>query len=198
LPGSPTQSVPSRSLSPRQSEPSESLPPVIPKKRQRDASTSDLDDDDSEPEVIEVPAAKAQRINTNAGRPKAADYDDVAKELILSAANTYRVLLVSQGAFPTSSEELELVKGAWKRVNDDSELSPMALTPDIVRIVSKFLYPSFSFALTVNTISRSRLEALKPVARRKLRQLLLLKHYMALTVGEVRRQLPKTVKKQKN
>jgi hypothetical protein len=102
-----------------------------------------LDDD----EVIEVPAAKAQKINTNAGRPKAADYDDVAKELILSAANTYRALLVSQGAFPTSSEELELVKGAWKRVNDNSEMSPMALTPDIVRIVSRFLFQSRVFLL---------------------------------------------------
>ena len=62
-------------------------------KRQHDAS-SDLDDD-------ELVVSKAQRITTNPGRPKAADYDDVAKELILSAANTYRALIVSQGAFPT-------------------------------------------------------------------------------------------------
>ena len=91
--------------------------------------------------------AKAQKISTNAGRPKAADYDDVARELILSAANTYRALLVSQGAFPTSSEELELVKMAWKRVNDDSEKNPMALTPDIVRIVSILFFHFLFFAL---------------------------------------------------
>lgn len=91
--------------------------------------------------------AKAQKISTNAGRPKAADYDDVARELILSAANTYRALLVSQGAFPTSSEELELVKRAWKRVNDDSEKNPMGLTPDIVRIVSNLFFRSLFFAL---------------------------------------------------
>lgn len=121
--------------------------PIIPNKRQHDISVSDSDDD----EVIEVHPAKVQKISTHAGRPKAADYNDVAKEVILSAANTYRALLVSQGAFPTSSEELELIKRAWKRVNDDSEMSPMALTPDIVRIVSDILFQSL-FSLTVNTI----------------------------------------------
>jgi hypothetical protein len=83
-----------------------------------------------------VHASKAQKISTNSGRPKAADYESSAKELILAAANMYRALLVSQKAFPTSSEELELVKRSWKRVNDDSEMDPMDLTPDIVRIVS--------------------------------------------------------------
>ena len=132
MPRSPVHSV--RSLSPTQSE--KSLPPVVQKKRQHDAS-SDLDDD-------ELVVSKAQRITTNPGCPKVVDYDDVAKELILSAANTYRALIVSQGAFPTSSEELELVKRAWKRVNDDSEMSLIALSPDIVRIV-RFIFfcPSF-------------------------------------------------------
>lgn len=76
-----------------------------------------------------------------------ADYDDVTRELILSAANTYHALLVYQGAFPTSLEELELVKRAWKRVNDDSEKNLMALTPDIVRIVSNLFFCSLFFAL---------------------------------------------------
>ena len=71
--------------------------------------------------------AKAQKISTNAGRLKATDYDDVTRELILSAANTYCALLVSQGAFLTSLEELELVKRACKRVNDNSEKNLMAL-----------------------------------------------------------------------
>jgi hypothetical protein len=87
--------------------------------------------------VLEVHVAKAQKVSANAGRPKAGDYESSAKEVILSAANTYRALLVSQGAFPTSLEELDLVKKAWKRVNDVSEMDPpMGLTPDIVRIVS--------------------------------------------------------------
>jgi hypothetical protein len=104
-------------------------PPVI--KREHEA--------DSDDEVFEVHVAKARKTSTNAGRPKAADYEDAAREVILSAANTYRALLASQGAFPTSSEELDLAKKSWKRVNDDSGMSPMALTPDIVRIVSYFI-----------------------------------------------------------
>jgi hypothetical protein len=91
--------------------------------------------------------SKAQKINQNAGRPKAGDYEVAAREVILSAANYYRALLTSQGAFPTSSEELELVKRSWKRANDDSEMIPIALTPDIVRIVSNFYSLHVSFWL---------------------------------------------------
>ena len=90
-------------------------------------------------EVFEVHVSKAQKISQNSGCPKAADYDVDAREVILSAANTYWALLASQGAFPTSSEELELAKRAWKRANDKNETNPMALTLDIVRIVS-FLF----------------------------------------------------------
>ena len=82
---------------------------------------------------------KAQKINQNAGCPKAGDYEVAAREVILSAANYYRALLTSQGAFPTSLEELDLVKRSWKRANDDTEMNLIALTPDIVRIVSIFL-----------------------------------------------------------
>ena len=83
---------------------------------------------------------KGSKITSNTGRPKAADYEAAARELILSVANTYLALLATQGAFPTSSEELVLVKMAWKMVNDDSETNPLSLTPDIVRIVSTFLF----------------------------------------------------------
>ena len=122
--------------------------------------TIELDDDDA----FEVHIAKAQKTSTNAGHPKAADYEDATTEVILSAANTcralittqgtsgfssfsstYRALISTQGAFPSSSsEELELVKRSWKMVNDDSGMSPMGLTPDIVRIVS---FSSWSFSL---------------------------------------------------
>jgi hypothetical protein len=128
---SPTKST----LSSRLSE--SPKPPVIRNKREHDdIADSSLSDDEG---VFEVHGAKAQKISQNAGRPKAADYEVAAREVILSAANTYRALLVTQGAFPTSSEELELVKKAWKKVNDESEMNPIALTPDIVRIVSFFL-----------------------------------------------------------
>lgn len=96
-------------------------------------------DSDNE-DIFEV--HKAQKISANSGCPKAADYESSTKEVILSAANTYWVLLVSQSAFPTSSEELDLVKSAWKRANVDSEIE-IELTLDIVRIVSLSLFLSF-------------------------------------------------------
>lgn len=111
-----------------------SPPRVI--KRERDV-IGDPDDD----EVFEVQAAKAQKTSKHAGRPKAADYEADAREVILSAATIYRALLATQGGFPTSSEELELVKRSWKRAHDDSEMNQntIVLSPDIVRIVS-FLF----------------------------------------------------------
>lgn len=131
-------------------------------KRQHDVARESDDD-----EVFEVKVIKAQKTSSG-GRPKAGDYEDSAKDLILSAANTYRALLVSQGAFPTSAEEIELVKRSWKRVNDDSGMNPMALTPDIVRIVSNFTLIISPFGS--NVLLRSRLEALRPVVRRRPRR----------------------------
>jgi hypothetical protein len=103
---------------------------------------ADSDDED----IFQAHVSKAQKISPNTGRPKAADYESAAKEVILSAANLYRVLLVSQIAFPTSSEELDLVKSAWKRANEDNE-TEIELTPDILRIVSFFswLFPPLTF-----------------------------------------------------
>ena len=95
---------------------------VITNKRKRNI----IEDD----EAFEGQAVyKAQKINQNAGHPKAGDYEVAAREVILSAANYYRALLTSQGAFPTSLEELELVKRSWKRANEDTEMNPIALTP---------------------------------------------------------------------
>ena len=131
--GSPAKSV----TSIPSSEP-ETPPRLTQTKREHDV-ISDSDDKDKVFEA-HVRVSKAQKITSNTGRPKAADYEAAAREVILSAANTYRALLVTQGAFPTSSEELELVKKAWKRVNDDSEMDAMSLTPDIVRIVSAFKF----------------------------------------------------------
>ena len=117
----------------------ETPPPcIIQNKREHDAiGSSDTDDDDK---VFEVHIPKAQKITSNTGCPKAADYEAAAREVILSAANTYHTLLTTQGAFPTSLEEFMLVKRAWKMVNDDSEMDPLSLTPDIVRIVNTFFF----------------------------------------------------------
>ena len=65
----------------------------------------------------------------------------MGKEQVLTAANIYRALLSSQGPFPTSSEELKLIKKSWKlaNLNTETEGTPLTLTPSIVTIVSIFL-----------------------------------------------------------
>ena len=117
----------------------ETPPPcIIQNKCEHDAiGSSDTDDNNK---VFEVHIFKAQKITSNIGCPKAADYEAAAREVILSAANTYHALLATQGAFPTSSEEFMLVKMAWNMVNDDREMDPLSLTPDIVRIVNTFFF----------------------------------------------------------
>jgi hypothetical protein len=111
-----------------------SPPPQIKRK------LADTDDED----VFQAHISKAQKISANSGRPKAADYESATKEIILSAANLYRVLLVSRSAFPSSSEELDLVKSAWKQANEDNK-TDIELTPDIMMIVSSSLFHLFFF-----------------------------------------------------
>ena len=44
-------------------------------------------------------------------------------------------------AFPTPSEEGELIKSAWNRANEEtSQDVPIALTPVITKVVSAMLY----------------------------------------------------------
>jgi Domain of unknown function (DUF6532) len=82
---------------------------------------------------------KAQKINSKAGRPRAGDYDDLAKDLILQAATVYRCLLSTEDAFPDLAPEAEMVKTAWAHVNHETGLAPLRLTPDIAKIVSRCL-----------------------------------------------------------
>jgi hypothetical protein len=84
---------------------------------------------------------KAQKVSEGGGRPKASDYDDVAKEVILCATAIYRCLVSTSNAFPTPSEEGELIKLAWNRANEEtSQDIPMALTPVIAKVVSVPVY----------------------------------------------------------
>jgi hypothetical protein len=69
-------------------------------------------------------------------RPKAGDYDNSNKELVLAAANIYRVLLASRGSFPNTALEVKLIKKAWKLMNEESGQKVRALTPSIITIVS--------------------------------------------------------------
>ncbi|KAG6838416.1 hypothetical protein C0991_011765, partial [Blastosporella zonata] len=81
---------------------------------------------------------QARKINENSRRPKAADYDDVSKDIILTAATIYRCLISTVNAFPDSAKELEMVKVAWVRANKDSDMvPPLALTPDIGKIIKQ-------------------------------------------------------------
>jgi hypothetical protein len=63
----------------------------------------------------------------------------VAKEIILQAATIYRCLLSTENAFPELAVETELVKLAWDDANKESGMPTLALTPDIAKIVSRFL-----------------------------------------------------------
>jgi hypothetical protein len=83
---------------------------------------------------------KAQKINETSGRPKARDYDDVAKEIILQAATIYRCLLSTNNGFPELVAETALVKLAWENANKESGIPSLALTPDIAKIVSNVYY----------------------------------------------------------
>jgi hypothetical protein len=94
----------------------------------------------------DVHISKAPKKNKKTARPKAGDYDELGKEQVLAAANTYRALLASQGAFPNTSMELKLVKKSWKMVNAENGVASLALTPSIVTIVSKFIYLIISYS----------------------------------------------------
>jgi hypothetical protein len=93
-------------------------------------SESDTDTD------LDVHVSKTPKIEKKGTRPKAGDYNNSEKELVLAAANIYRVLLASQGPFPNTATEMRLIKKAWKRMNAESGLKPRELTPSIVTIVS--------------------------------------------------------------
>jgi hypothetical protein len=100
----------------------------------RSHTTDDDTDSDNEVHINKNP--KKDKKNT---RPKAGDFNNSEKELILAAANIYRVLLASRGPFPNTAMEVKLIKKAWNVMNAESGLKARALTPSIVTIVSFFL-----------------------------------------------------------
>jgi Domain of unknown function (DUF6532) len=113
----------------------ENSPAVQHKRKHQDfetSSSSDCEDNHG--------SEKAQKINGKAGRPRAGDYDDLAKELILQAATVYRCLLSTEDAFPDLAAEAEMVKTAWRQVNHEIGLTPLRLTPDIAKIVSDHIH----------------------------------------------------------
>ena len=107
-------------------------PSIQSKRKHQDLETSSSSDS----EVNNGHNNKAQKINNKAGRPRAGDYEDLAKELILQAATVYRCLLSTEDAFPDLATEAEMVKKAWGHVNREAGMTPLRLTPDIAKIVS--------------------------------------------------------------
>jgi hypothetical protein len=69
----------------------------------------------------------------------------------------------TSNAFPTPSEEGELIKSAWKRANDEtSQDIPIALTPAIAKVVGFiFFYRKKDF---LAILFRFRLEVVKSEA----------------------------------
>jgi Domain of unknown function (DUF6532) len=114
--------------------PHEDSPTVQHKRKHQDLETSNSSDCEADDRH-----EKAQKIYNKAGRPRAGDYEDLAKELILQAATIYRCLLSTEDAFPDLAAEAEMVKTAWGRVNHETGLTPLRLTPDIAKIVSDYL-----------------------------------------------------------
>jgi len=92
-------------------------------------------DDDTDSD-IDVHVSKTPKIEKKKARPKAGDFDNSEKELVLVAANIYRVLLASRGPFLNTAMEVKLIKKAWKLMNAESGLKARALSPFIVTIVS--------------------------------------------------------------
>lgn len=84
---------------------------------------------------IDHSAAKAQKINDDGDRPKAAQYESSAREVILEAASIYRILIFTEDAFPEPSKQIEFIKRAWSIANENSGLPPFALDPNIAKIV---------------------------------------------------------------
>jgi hypothetical protein len=73
---------------------------------------------------------KAQKVSEGGSHPKASVYDDIAKKVILCTTAIYRCLLSTYNAFPTPSEERELIKTAWNHANEETLKDiPIVLTP---------------------------------------------------------------------
>lgn len=123
---------------PRRSTDAEDGPPrsSSPQSGSKRSHTTDDEGEDMDIEEPDLHVSKAPKLQKKTPRPKAADYDEFGKELVLAAANIYRALLASQGAFPDTSTELKLIKKSWSVVNTQSGVNHLLLTPSIVTIVS--------------------------------------------------------------
>ena len=147
-------------------------------------------DNDSDSDV-DINISKTPNIEKKSTRPKAGDYHDSEKELVLAAANIYRVLLASRGSFPNTAMEVKLIKKAWKLMNEESGQKARALSPSIITIVSIFIT---DYTILLGLLSRLRLEGPSFEVRLKRRQLPWWRRFTALTVDAANARLVRTGK----
>ena len=83
--------------------------PQVSTKRPRQTKEESDNSDFEEPNVH---VKKAPKTTKKSVQPKAGDYDEMGKEMVLMAANLYCILLASQGAFLNTSLEIKLVSVA--------------------------------------------------------------------------------------
>jgi len=80
-------------------------------------------------------------------RVKASDFDEISKEILITACSVYRCLIVTQAPFPDSvAAETKLAKEAWREACQLKGVD-IKLTPSAVNMVSTvFLVHSWSYS----------------------------------------------------
>jgi hypothetical protein len=132
-----------------------------------DESTDDDDDDTADDDDDrQLPAARGTKrsfddmsyedtmvpkVKKNADgsrrRVKASDFDEISKEILITACSIYRCLIVTQAPFPDSvAAETKLAKEAWREACQLKGVD-VKLTPSVVNMVSTvFLVYSWSYS----------------------------------------------------
>lgn len=126
--------------------------------------TADDADDDDDDDYKQLPAARGTKrpfdnmlhedtmvlkVKKNADgsrrHVKASDFDEISKEILMTACSVYRCLIITQAPFPDSvAAEMKLAKEAWHEACQLKGVD-VKLTPLVVNMVSPvFLVHSWS------------------------------------------------------
>lgn len=85
-------------------------------------------------------------------RMKASDFDDVSKEIFVTATSIFRCLIVSQAPFPENvAVETQLAKAAWHEACQIKGIN-VKLTPSGVKMVSRLISMCSSTDLLYHTL----------------------------------------------
>ncbi|KAH7904076.1 hypothetical protein BJ138DRAFT_965792, partial [Hygrophoropsis aurantiaca] len=115
-------------------------------KRDGDGNTDENDDGDADEnddgdygvdtlEDLTPDMVTAIRERPKGGRPKAGDYDEPVREVLGTAIELFRATLLSENPFPSSSQELEWAKSAWREACDvlSVRISP---TGEVLKLIT--------------------------------------------------------------